>query len=192
MVNGNKARIIFGRTLGALHIIFGFVIAILLTLSVKSRWWRLLTAVAWLLGFNFLLAGSNGICLVLYATRDRHLRPWEQFSNCGVGSDSMPDDSDQATLASSETYSMKQGSNRKRHFALEAFGTANSYGHEVWVEKYRAKMMVRKIFDSRVWVQNESLRIMQDKVALQSFIWSALVTILLTILFTALPMGRYY
>lgn len=193
MVNGNKPRMIFGRTLGALNIIFGFVIAILLTLSVKSRWWRPFAALAWLLGFNFLLAGANGICLVLYATRDRHLRPWEQFSNCSVLSDAVSDDSDQVTLASSEAHSLKQGSGgRKRHFALEAFGTANSYGHEVWVEKYRAKMMVRKVFDTRVWVQNESLRIMQDKVALQAFVWSAMVTVLLTVLFTALPMGRYY
>lgn len=184
---------IFGRTLGVLHIIFGLIIAILLTLSVKSRWWRLFAALAWLLGFNFLLAGSNGICLVLYATQDRHLRPWEQFRNPSALSADISDDSDQATLAGSEeAHRMSQTSGRKRHVALEAFGTANSYGHEVWVEKYRAKMMIRKVFDSRVWVQNESVRIMQDKVALQAFVWSVIVTVPLTAMFVALPGGRFF
>lgn len=76
--------------------------------------------------------------------------------------------------------------------ALEAFGTANSYGHEIWVEKYRAKMMVRKIFDKSIWVENESIRIMQDKVALQALIWSILVTVPLTVLFTAVPAGKFF
>lgn len=192
MVNGNKPRMIFGRTLGALNILFGFVIAILLTLSVKSRWYRLFAALTWLLGFNFLLSGSNGICLVLYATRDRHLRPWEQFSNDSWSSHMASDDSEEVTLAGSQVYSMSQAIGKRRHVALEAFGTANSYGHEVWVDKYRAKMMVRKVFDTRVWVQNESVRLMQDRVALQGLIWSIIVTVPLTALFTALPKGSFY
>ena len=102
------------------------------------------------------------------------------------------DDSDEVTLAGSDAYSMSQAAGKKRHFALEAFGTANSYGHEVWLDKYRAKMMVRKVFDTRVWVQNESVRLMQDKVALQGLIWSIIVTVPLTVLFTALPKGSFY
>ena len=81
---------------------------------------------------------------------------------------------------------------RKGHFALEAFGTANSYGHEVWVEKYRAKMIIRKIFDKSIWVQNEHVRLMQDKVALQSVIWSIIATVPLTVLFVALPRGHAF
>ncbi|MCJ1466457.1 hypothetical protein MMC07_005076 [Pseudocyphellaria aurata] len=192
LVNGNKPRMIFGRSLGAVNILFGFVIAIVLTLSSKPRWYRLFAALAWLLGFNFLLAGSNGICLVLYATRDRHLRPWEQYSNDSWPSQMASDDSDEVTLAGSDMYSMSPVHGKKRHFALEAFGTANSYGHEVWVDKYRAKMMVRKVFDTRVWVQNESVRLMQDKVALQALIWSIIVTVPLTALFAAVPKGSFY
>lgn len=234
MANGNKPRILFGRTLGALHIFLGFAIAIILVLSSKSRWWRLMGALAWFLGFNFLLCGANGICLVLYATHDRHLRPWEQLYNdnswSSTGNMSSSEDSDEATLAwSSEDvissspppsqhhhhhhhhHRHPDGSNsntnnnnntsgggggggggKKRHVALEAFGTANSYGHEIWVEKYRAKMMVRKIFDKSIWVENESIRIMQDKVALQALIWSILVTVPLTVLFTAVPAGKFF
>ena len=190
-VNGNQPRMIFGRVLGATNILFGFVIAILLTLSYKSRWWRVFAALAWFLGFSFLLAGSNGICLVLYVTHDRHLRPWEQYT-ADVESKYSTDDSDQTTLAGSDVLSMSHNGTKKRHVALEAFGTANSYGSEVWVEKYRAKMMIRKIFDRTVWVQNESLKLMQDKVALQALIWSAIVTVPLTVLFTALPKGHFY
>ena len=199
---------IFGRALGMLNIVFGFLIAFLLLFSLKPRWWRIFAALAWFIGFGFLLAGSNGICFVLYVTKDRHLRPWEQFSSSELtlnspkssqpkrhcGSD---EESDQTTLAGSDSYSLSpsnRGENPKMsiHFAIEAFGTANSYGHEVWVEKYRAKMMIRKIFDTRVWVQNEHLRLMQDKVALQSALWSLIVTVLLTILFVALPNGHGY
>lgn len=182
-------------------------------------------SLAWFLGFNFLLCGANGICLVLYATHDRHLRPWEQLYSDGwstqnTSSSLSSDDSDEATLAWSDqivlsssspsspppshhhnsqhhrsnTNTSSGGGNggKKRHVALEAFGTANSYGHEIWVEKYQAKMMVRKIFDKSIWVENESIRIMQDKVALQAFIWSIIITIPLTVLFTAVPAGKYF
>lgn len=85
------------------------------------------------------------------------------------------------------------GSGEKHpHLALEAFGTANSYGHEIWVEKYLAKMMVRKVFDKTVWVENDNIRIMQDKVALQALIWSIIATVPLTVLFTAMPSGRFF
>lgn len=102
------------------------------------------------------------------------------------------DESDEVTLAGSDVQSMFHTSGKKRHVALEAFGTANSYGHEVWVEKYRAKMLLRKVFDQQVWVQNESVRIMQDKVALQALIWSVIFTVPLTVLFTAVPGGGWY
>lgn len=198
MMNGNRPRIIFGRTLGVLTILFGFLIAIMLTLSIKARWWRLFAALAWLLGFNFLLAGANGICLVLYAARGRHLRPWEQFSSepfTGEPTQSRGGDSDETTLAGTgtETPSASMVNKGKpRRVALEAFGTANSYGHEVWVDKYRAKMMIRKVFDSTIWVENESVRILQDRVALQACLWSVILTVPLAIMFTALPNGHYF
>lgn len=206
MMNGNQPRIIFGRTLGVLTILFGFLISIMLTLSIKARWWRLFAALAWILGFNFLLAGANGICLVLYAARGRHLRPWEQFSSeqlTGEPAPSRGGDSDATTLAGTgtgtgtgtetETPSASTVNKGKpRRVALEAFGTANSYGHEVWVDKYRAKMMIRKVFDSTVWVENESVRILQDRVALQAFLWSIILTVPLTVMFTALPNGHYF
>ncbi len=192
MCNGNKPRVIFGRTLGILHIIFGFILAIILTLSNESRWWRLFGGLAWFLGFNFLLCGANGICLVLYATHHRHLRPWEQYSNDSWATQNGSEDSDEATLAWSEDIYSPSPNGKKRHVALEAFGTANSYGHEVWVEKYRVKMMIRKVFDRTVWVQNESIRLMQDKVALQGLIWSVIATLPLMALFTAVPSGKLF
>ena len=134
---------------------------------------------------------------MLYVTHGRHLRPWEQFTtnNASTSSDL---ESDSTTLAGSDSYSLSQTSThahpkpntKTRHIALEAFGTANSYGHEIWVRKYRAKMMIRKIFDRTVWVQNESIRIVQDKVAWQAMIWGVIATVPLTVLFLALPRGR--
>ena len=192
MTNGNRARMIFGRAFGALTILFGFLIAILLTLSHQPRWYRLFAALPWLLGFNFLLSGCKGICLLLYLNRHRHLRPWEQSPNDGWPSPTASDDSDDVTLTGSDMYSMSQASGKKRHDALEAFGPANSYGHELWVKQYRTKMLVRKVFDTRVWVQNESVRLVQDRIALQGLIWSIIMTVPLTALFTALPKGSFY
>lgn len=214
IANGNQPRVIFGKVLGALNIVFGFLIAILLLLSYKSRWWRLWSVPAWLIGFAFLLAGSNGICFVLYVTKDRHARPWEQFSdhNSSYLGSPFPDwrsgadiESDTTTLTGSDSLSLDQfskssatnGGNgkspqKRRHWALEAFGTANEYGHEVWVDKYRAKMMFRKIFDKQVWVKNENLRIIQDKVAYQAIAWSVIITVPLTVAFVAAPNAKVY
>ena len=206
MANGNQPRIIFGRVLGALNIVFGFLIAILLMLSYKSRWWRLWAIPAWIMGFSFLLAGSNGICLVLYVMKNRHVRPCEQFSDSTsdlLGSpflDWRSDlESDTKSLSGSDSTNLdpvskgeKLSGGKRRHWALETFGTANSYGHEVWVDKYRAKMIFRKIFDTQIWVKNENLRIIQDKVAYQAIAWSVIVTIPLTVLFTALPQLRLF
>ena len=113
-------------------------------------------------------------------------------------------ESDTTTLTGSDSLTPEQFSKpgdagagkgkplKRRHWALEAFGTANSYGHEVWVDKYRAKMMFRKIFDTQVWVKNESLRILQDKVAYQAIAWSVIVTVPLTVAFVAAPGAEVY
>ena len=234
-INGNRPRILFGRILGGLNILFGFIIAILLLLSTASRWWRIWAFPIWFLGFAFLLAGANGICLVLYVTKDRHIRPWEQHSNNSEstlntintattatttkssgrrpsGPFEFDGNDDETTLAGSDVLSLSQpekplsqpgntdfGKKSKRNVshragvALEAFGTANSYGHEVWVEKYRAKMMLRKIFDRTIWVANENVRIVQDRVALQAVCWALIASVPLTIIFTAVPrVGAYH
>jgi len=206
MINGNKPRMMFGTFLGSTNILFGFLLAIFLTLSYQSRWWRLWSLLPWLLGFSLLLAGSNGICLVLYVTKDRHLRPWEQFANTSVESlesqtpSSWDTADDATTLAGSNTFSLSQMSysapkkngRKKANVSLEAFGARNTHAHEAWVEKYRSKMLFRKIFDSTVWVQNEHLRIIQDKVAFQAVAWSAMTTVLLAAVFTALPRGHFF
>lgn len=207
--------------LGVLNILLGFCIAIFLLLSTASRWWRIWALPVWFLGFAFLLAGANGVCLVLYVTSDRHLRPWEQFTDDSastIGGRSATESSgkhgfdfegadDQTTLANSDALSVSQSDNtslaykgrpqqpiKKAHASLrlEAFGTANSHGHEVWVEKYRAKMMIRKIFDRTVWVENEHVRIVQDKVAYQALLWAAIASVPLTVVFVAVPSAYVY
>ena len=72
-MTGIQSRMIFGKVLGLLNIIFGFLIAVLLMLSFKSCFWRIWALPAWFLGFSFLLARGNGICLVLYVTKDGDL-----------------------------------------------------------------------------------------------------------------------
>ena len=53
-------------------------------------------------------------------------------------------------------------------------------------------MMFRKIFDKQVWVKNENLRIIQDKVAYQAIAWSVIITVPLTVAFVAAPNAKVY
>jgi hypothetical protein len=77
--NGNKARIVFSKGFALQAIFMGFVVAILLILSHRSRWWRLWCFVFWLEGLGCYIASYRGLCVLLFVLgHARDLRPWEQ------------------------------------------------------------------------------------------------------------------
>jgi hypothetical protein len=51
---------------------------------------------------------------------------------------------------------------------------------------------MRKVFDKTVWVQDDTLRLLQDNIVLGSNIWAIIITIPLTVVFTALPAGNFF
>lgn len=183
--NGNKPRVLFVRNSGIGHVIAGFILGILLVLSGKSRWWRLFVGPLFLIGISIGVAAYKGLCVIFHSTHSRGLRPWEQFGDNGslTSFDGMADD--EATLSTDDVYSLPQRS--KRAISLDTFGTSNSYGHELWVDKYRNTPLIRKIFSQQIWVQDQTIRLLQDRIVIQSHIWSLMVTIPLTALFVALP-----
>ncbi|KAK7539987.1 regulator of G protein-like protein [Phyllosticta citribraziliensis] len=76
--------------------------------------------------------------------------------------------------------------------SFEAFGSRNSFGEEAWVGAYKRKPFVRKIFDHETWVQEESVRVVQDKIVRQSQAWSLLLTTVATVVFVAVPGGGFF
>jgi len=183
--NGNKPRVLFVVNSGVAHVVLAIVLAIFLIMSHKSRWWRLFVFPLFFVGFDIAVAAYKGLCVIIHTTHNRALRPWEQFGD-GASVTSLADD--EATLSTDDVYSMSHRS--KRGISLDTFGTSNSYGHEIWVEKYKQKSLMGKIFARQVWVQDETIRLLQDRIVMQSHAWSLLITIPLTALVVALPQGN--
>lgn len=162
--NGNRPRVLFARGLGILTIIFGFVIAFLITLSSVGRGWRALAAILWIIGVATLIAAWKGMCVVLHGLHRRHLRPWELFEDPEVEMEKVE---------------------------LDHFSTT-SYEDEPWVIKYQQRNIIRKIFDREVWIQEPALRQIQDTIFLQAILGGLLCTAILTAIFVVVPKGKLY
>lgn len=180
--NGNKPRVVFVVNAGIAHVVLAVILAVLLILSHESRWWRLFVFPLFFCGFDIGVAAYKGLCVIIHTTHNRALRPWEQF---GDGHSVSDFGDDEATLSTDDVYSMSHRS--KKGISLDTFGTSNSYGHEIWVEKYKSKSVFRKVFARQVWVQDETIRLLQDRIVVQSHMWSALISVPLTALVVAIP-----
>ncbi|KAL8858743.1 MAG: hypothetical protein Q9178_004660 [Gyalolechia marmorata] len=116
----------------------------------------------------------------------RNLRPWEQFRD-GAFFRSFETD-DEAALSTDEVYSMSsRGDNSKGVTFMDTFGRGNSYEHEPWVERYEKQPLLQKIFPRNIWIQNDTIRILQDRIVWQSHLWSLAVSVPLTAAIVAVP-----
>jgi hypothetical protein len=197
--NGNKPRVFFVRTMGVLHTGFGFIIAALLTLSGVSRWWRILAAPMWFIGLSTLVAAYKGLCVILHHSHARNLRPWEQDLDSEMGEerrDSFASTANRTVQMASRTGNyddMDKGDDASfRPSSLQFFGPKNSFDEASWVEKYQKKPLMKKVFDQQTWTQDETLRILQDKIVLGANIWATILTVIFTVVFVALPKGNFY
>ena len=188
--NGNKPRVMFVKTNGYLHVALGLILGLLLILSHAARWWRFFCFPLFFIGFDIAVAAFKGLCVIIHTTHNRALRPWEQFNDgASVSSfDGAPED--EANLSTDDVFSMHSRS--RKGISLDTFGTSNSFSHELWVEKYEKKSVAQKIFAKSIWVQNETIRVLQDKIVMQSHVWSLLMSIPLTAFIVALPRGNIY
>lgn len=198
--NGNKPRVFFVRTMGVSNIAFGFAIAILLTLSRASRWWRIFAALEWFIGISTMVAAYKGLCVILHHTHARNLRPWEQDLDSEIGEtrrNSFESSGNNVQLASRtadyDDIDKVDETASSRHSNLQPFGPSNSsFEGEAWVKRYEKRPMLKKVFEKSVWTQDESLRILQDKIVLGANLWALIITVPLTIIFVALPKGNFY
>ncbi|KAK5144642.1 hypothetical protein LTR04_001503 [Oleoguttula sp. CCFEE 6159] len=218
--NGNKPRVIFVRTMGIAHTLGALLLALLLTLSSASRWFRLTAGPVMFVGLAILVAAWKGLCVILHHTHGRNLKPWEQGSegslySDGTGSTAFSVD-EEATLTGTDAISQQfekekdkscrgtaistsaststaPSTVRRPTRSFDPFGSSNTaWRDERWVRRYSAKPLVSKVFDQSVWVQEESVRLVQDRIVRQSNVWAAIVTVVFLVVFVALPKGNLY
>jgi hypothetical protein len=203
--NGNKPKIFFVRVMGVSHIFLGIFIALILTLSHASRWYRILPAPVTFIGVSTMVAAYKGLCIVLLSSgRARNLKPWEElddavFSDTATTLDkSLRGDDEEATLAASnKSYNdsdknASRSPSMRRPRSFETFGSANTFSDESWVERYSKKPLMGKVFESNTWVQEPGVRAIQDKILYQSNIWGVILTVVITVVFVALPRGNVF
>ena len=159
--NGNRPYVFFARSVGIVSSALGIATLVLLTLSKAARWWRIAAAPQLFFGIATIVAAYKGLCLILHTKAVRNVRPWEQF---GDDIPSFADGDDEATIAEKR---------RESRASLNTFGPRNYFEEESWVDRYKKKPLLRRVFDKQTWVQDESVRKLQDKIAFQVGLRSA-------------------
>jgi hypothetical protein len=214
--NGNRPRVFFVRTAATNGAALGFVLAIVLTLSRKSRWWRLFAAIIWFLGFSAAVAAYKGLCVIMHFSHSRALRPWEQnldeeladveaegrhsTSSINRGTQVSSSDGPPSQSSSSSEYVDSNATTRVdspraeiRPASMKSFGPRNShYEQASWKSRYERKSTFRKIFDRETYTQDPALKLLQDRIIIGANIWALIITIPLTVIFVALPKGNFY
>ncbi|RMZ91873.1 hypothetical protein DV736_g917, partial [Chaetothyriales sp. CBS 134916] len=168
--NGNPPRQVFASTLGYACIIGATVYGIVITLSSANRGWRALAFLGYFIGIATLFAAWKGMCIVLHGMHHRHLRPWELFGG--------PDE------VSVEYESQKS--------SFDSLGSSNSYESEPWVVKYEKRPLIRKIADREVWIQDPTLRSIQDTIFVQALLLGFVIGAIITAIFLAVPKGNFF
>ena len=193
--NGNKPRVIFLRSFAVANTIIGLLIAILLALSRASRWWRIFAGPELWFGIGNIIAAYKGLCVLLYRKHTRDIHPWELDSSeqSSVSSQqkfpfATDEESGQST-PKAMVYSLETRSQSPR---LSFFGEANSFEKEPWIEKWKGQPLWKRIDAKKVWVQEQGMRVIQNKIVVQAHAWATLVTIPLLVVFVSLPKGNYF
>lgn len=185
--NGNKPWTIFLRTFAVCNIVVGFVIAILLTLSRASRWYRILAALEWWFGITTLITAYQGLCVLLLRRHTREVRPWEMDDEYGHRHGC--DDEEVGLRYSKIVY---QETKSRWPVKMELFGPPNTSENETWMDRYGMKSVFRRTFEKEVPTKDQGLHMMQNKIVRQAEAWAFIITVSLTVFFTALPKGNLY
>ncbi|KAL8639637.1 MAG: hypothetical protein Q9228_003348 [Teloschistes exilis] len=184
--NGNKPWTIFLRTFAVCNIAIGFAIAILLTLSHASRWYRMLAAFEWWFGITNLIAAYQGLCVLLLRRHTREIRPWE------IDEQGRRYGSSDEEVGLRHSKILYEQTKSRWPVKMELFGPPNTWDHKNWMDRYGVKSIFKKTFEKEVPTQEHGLHFMQNKIVRQAEAWALIITIPLTIFFTALPKGNLY
>ncbi|KAL6721720.1 hypothetical protein ACLMJK_000825 [Lecanora helva] len=181
--NGNEEWTCTLRVFAIVNILIGCAIAITLTLSSYSRWWRIFAAIEWWFGIANIIASSQGLCVLLHRLHARQCHAWET-----------KDDDDVETMLKGFDISAMHYKDTKSKWPvkMEVFGPANDFSGEPWVAHYSKKSWCRRLFEKRVSVHEEGLKIIQNRMIRQAETWALIITIPVTITFVAIPKGNCY
>ena len=178
--NGNKQWTYALRAFAITNIAIGFAIAIVLTLSRASRYWRIFAALEWWFGITNIIAASQGLCVLLHRLHTRQYHAWETSPS--------PLDDDEMFLKGEEGNSVSYESTRSHGpVKMEVFGPANTYNGEAWVSPYARKPWYKKLFEKRIKVEEKGLSSIQNRMIRQAEAWAIIITIPLTVAFVAIP-----
>ena len=195
LCNGNKPRVLFLRTFAIFWLFVAVILAIVLTLSRQPRWIRIVVAPVLWFGAVNLIAASKGLCVLLHRLHTREIRPWEIIpetpgttgSSVFLGSPSA-----MSSHTASVHHDVEGMENINSTSRLSPFGPANAYVHEPWLRRWQRTTFMQKMRLRKVWVREEGLRLMQNKIVIQAELWSLLITIVLVTSLVALPSGDYF
>jgi hypothetical protein len=153
-------------------------------------------------GVSTMVAAYKGLCVILHKSHVHNLRPWEQELDIEMGEASrrasVASTADRTVRMASQTGTFEMDSDKDdistwESSNLSTFGPKNNYwATAAWVEKYAKKPLMEKVFEKSVWTQNETLRVLQDKIVLGANLWGLILTFLFTIVSVAIPEAKLY
>jgi hypothetical protein len=76
--------------------------------------------------------------------------------------------------------------------SMNTFGPKNDWEREWWERAYQRRRLVRQVFEKSVWTQDETLRVLRDRIVLGANVWSFIVITPMMVVFVALPSGNYF
>ena len=170
----------------------GTLPALFLSLSGMSRWWRILVWPVWMSAITGIVATYQGLCIILSNAHSRQAHPWELDETDGFNFNHAMSSSSAGIVQDCEAARQYPTSVNCSSNRMEPFGYDNTYEHENWIRSWAMQSWWRKVWGKTVWVQEEGLKIIQDRIVKQSFAWGAIISILAIVALVALPAGRLY
>jgi hypothetical protein len=98
------------------------------------------------------------------------VRPWELFTH--------------------EEDAKLEGSNESIcHESLNSTSN-NSFEDEPWVSSYKKRNIVRQVFDREIWIEEPSLRQIQDTIFIQALLMATAASAVIVAIFVSVPSGH--
>ena len=120
----------------------------------------------------------------------RSIHPWELDDEDSKAASATPTDGE-AALEGSE--SLPTHSEAMRVSKMEPFGQSSRCENEAWVQRWRQRPTLRKLFHQMpADAADRGMQLIRDQIVVQSIAWGTLTTTILTVVFTLLPVGKFY
>ncbi|MCJ1420449.1 hypothetical protein MMC32_006806 [Xylographa parallela] len=204
MCNGNRPRVIALRGIAICVILVTTTVGVILAVSRAARWYRILCLPFLWFGIANIVASYKGLCILLYRRNTRESRPWEldgsdtTLLEQGRAHSSLPPTppytrTPTPSVPSVKTYDRDFSSSSFFDDRLSTLGPSNkNFREEQWYRRWTHRPWWRKLRIKKLKVQEEGLRLMQEKIVKQADWWATIVAIPLIIVLVALPEGNFF